>query len=277
MLHSPRTSPPYTVVGLSRVFTAMPGGTYYYRVRARNIYGYGEWSNTQSVLLGRSYEFTNSVEGWVLKRSDETDGLQTPQSVWKDGMLYHLIWGRGDKSILSPMEMGPVAPYTIEARADIVDSETINGQLYQHKSGMTYGIIFSGNNGTPCPALRTTTGCLTHYYRLLVSWDQSAGDLKWELKRIDYVDSTGSGRGTTLRAYAPVSGFGYDSSGWNTWKIVVTNDATNNIKIYMNDHFLGQATDHTYINSTDRYFGTYAASLNELGAVATKWDWFKVQ
>ena len=142
---------------------------------------------------------------------------------------------------------------------------------------MTYGIIFGGNNASPCPADRNAPdGCLSRYYRVLVSWDQARGQFKWSLKRIDYTDAEhGAGRGVDLIGWRYITGFEYDSLGWNEWRIEVTDDASDNIKVYMNGHLLGSATDHTYLD--EPYFGVFLSSLRELGAVATKWDWFKVQ
>jgi len=260
-------------------FTDKSGGTYYYRVRGKNAYGYGEWSGVKSVTLGFVYNFTNSTEGWAITRSDEGEGWDLPAPISKDGQLYHLVYGKADYSILSPRDTAPAVPYTISGRVDIVNSEYIGGREhpYAAKSGMTYGIIFGGNNASPCPADRNAPdGCLSRYYRVLASWDQARGQFKWSLKRIDYTDAEhGAGRGVDLIGWRYITGFEYDSLGWNEWRIEVTDDASDNIKVYMNGHLLGSATDHTYLD--EPYFGVFLSSLRELGAVATKWDWFKVQ
>ena len=50
---------------LSQVFTNKPGGRYYYRVRGVNTWGYGEWSNIESTLVGYYFDdFSNSASGW---------------------------------------------------------------------------------------------------------------------------------------------------------------------------------------------------------------------
>ncbi|MGC9346655.1 MAG: hypothetical protein ACP5JG_00840 [Anaerolineae bacterium] len=275
----------YDVAGLSRDFIDKPDGTYYYRVRGQNSYGYGEWSNVVQVVVetyqNRVYNFTSSTEGWELARGDEDDLGQLPQPLERGGSLYHLVRGSADFSICSPMEEGPPAPYTLTTRVDIVDREDIGGDLYFAKTGMTWGIIFGGNDADPCPAWRDDpSGCLNHYYRVLITWDQAQGKFKWELKRIDYHEGDeggGAGRGPALIDWEYVSGFSYNSTGWNEWKIVVNKEASNNIKVYMNGHLLGEATDHTYLSDDDVYFGTFGASPRELGGVATKWDWFKVE
>lgn len=256
------------------------GGTYYFRVRGRNNFGYGPWSvvKTRTVTVS-SYEFETGVEGWAITRSDEGEGQQLPAPVMRDGKLYHLVWGKADFSILSPMEQSPAVPYTINARVDIVDGETIDGKRYQPLQGMTYGIIFGGNDANPCPADRNDpNGCLNHYYRLLVSYDMGEGSLKYELKRIDYHEGDsggGAGRGVALVSWRDVSGVSYGATDWNNWRIEVTDASKDNIKIYFNDKYQAAASDRNFIN--DRYFGTFLYPTNELGGVATKWEYFRVQ
>jgi len=269
----------YGIVGLTTDLSDRPGGLLYYRVRGQNSYGYGDWSNVKSVALGRYYDFEGSTQGWFIARSDEGEGQQLPPPVELDGDLYHLVVGKADFSIVSPMEEGPVAPYTLETNVDIVDDRTIDGVRYRPLTGMTYGIIFGGNDASPCPATRyDPTGCLNQYYRILVTYDQGNGQLKWSLKRIEYHDGDsggGAGRGSTLIDWAPISGFSYSATGWNTWRVEVTRDASSNIKIYFNDRQIGSATDHSYLDR--RYFGTFLASTKELGSVATKYEYFEIQ
>lgn len=264
---------------LSKAYTDKPDGTYYYRVRGRNSWGYGPWSNvvTVSVSTGRTYGFDSSTMGWEVTRSDELGDLgQIPDPVAMNGSLYHMIIGKGDYSILSPMEPGPAVPYRIRARTDIIESATIGGSGFGLLNGMTYGIIFGGNAGSPCPVGRAdyTTGCLSHYYRLLVTYDMEASQLAWQLKRISSHDEDNAGQGDPLINWGavPVSHSGVD---WNTWEIRVTDASSGNIKIYFNDSHIGSTTDKTYIN--DRYFGTFMASTKELGGVATRWDYFIVE
>ncbi len=50
---------------LNKTFTDKPGGRYYYRVRGHNEWGYGEWSNVQSTLVGYFFDdFSNPASGW---------------------------------------------------------------------------------------------------------------------------------------------------------------------------------------------------------------------
>ena len=265
---------------MSKIFTDKEDDTYYYRVRGNNSWGAGEWSNIVSVLVDSqptyNYKFSSSTEGWGIKRSDEGQGQQLPAPKSIDGSMYHLIVGSADFSILSPLAEAPSKPYTIQARVDIVDNATIDSVHYTAKSEMTYGIIFGGNGGSPCPADRTDpTGCLSHYYRILVAYDQSAGALKWSLKRIDYHlgdSGGGAGQGDELLGWRDL---GVTALDWNTWRIDILETTGNNIKIYINDNkLIGEVRDTHYVD--DPYFGVFLASPKAAGAIATKWDWFNV-
>lgn len=250
-------------------------GMYYYRVRGKNSYGYGSWSVVKSISTANtSYYFDDGTEGWEITRSDEatnSDVFRDP--VERDGNLYHMVFGSWDFSILSPMEAAPSVPYTIEAEVDIIDSESVGDGDYTAKSGQTYGIIFGGNGGSPCPADKNDAdGCLDHYYRLLVVYDQGNGSLKWALKRIEGHEDDGTARGTSLVGWRTVSGVSYAATGWNTWRIEV--EADNDIKIYFKGHHQATANDDDYIN--DPYFGVLMEST-EFGEVGAKWDYFTVE
>jgi uncharacterized repeat protein (TIGR01451 family) len=276
----------------SKSFTGKADGNYWYRIRGVNTSWEGgrvltgSWSDPIKVVVntGQTYGFTSSTEGWEITRSDDhiekPDAL--PQPISRNGKLYHLVWGKADFSIVSPMDKAPDVPYTIKTRVDVVNYEDIPGDgegPYSAKTGMTWGIIFGGNGGSPCPADRNSpNGCLSHYYRVLITYDQSAGRFDWQLKRIDYHEGNeggGKGRGVDLLAGWQTIEFDYDALGWNEWEIRVTDDDSSNIKVYMNGRHLATVTDHKYID--DPYFGTFMASTYELGGVATKWDWFRVQ
>ncbi|MCJ7550287.1 MAG: hypothetical protein MUQ30_11465 [Anaerolineae bacterium] len=250
-------------------------GTFYYRVRGKNTYGYGLWSVVKSISTANtSYYFDDGTEGWEITRSDEaTNSDQLRDPVERDGNLYHMVFGSWDYSILSPMEEAPSVPYTIEAEVDIIDSESVGDGDYTAKSGQGYGIIFGGNGGSPCPADRYDAGgCLDHYYRLLVVYDQGNGSLKWALKRIEGHEDDGTARGTSLVGWRTVSGVSYAATGWNTWRIEV--EADNDIKIYFKGVHQATANDDDYIN--DPYFGVLLEST-EFGEVGAKWDYFTVE
>jgi len=267
---------------MSKAFTKVPG-TYYYRVRGINQYGNGEWSNVVSVVVvaqNRIYEFntTGNTESWAVRRYDGTPSdIQDYGVKAQHGSLYTYLWGRYDEMFVSPMQEGPTVPYTIRTRVAFVNGESIDGNLYTPKTEMAYGIIFNGNSGTPCPADRTTAkgaGCLSHYYRLLVVYNQGEANFKWNLKRIDYHDPADAGKGVGVSLIDWRDAQPSNPLDWNEWKIVVTNDTTRNIKIYLNNTLIGEASDRTYV--ADRHFGTMMVSP-AFGQVAAKWDWFRVE
>ncbi|HNT73766.1 MAG TPA: hypothetical protein PKH77_01970 [Anaerolineae bacterium] len=265
-----------------RAFTGKANSTYYYRVRGNNAWGSGDWSNVVSTYVDArpsySYLFnTTSTEGWGIKRSDEGQSQQLPAPISMGGDLYHMVVGSADFSILSPMAKAPSLPYTIIARADIVDNSVINNITYSAKNEMTYGFIFGGNDGSPCPATRYyPNGCLSHYYRILVTYDQSAGALRWQLKRIDYHegDSGGGAGRSNIPDLVTWSNLNAAPLGWNEWKIELLNTTTNNIKIYVNNTLVATITDTAYVK--DPYFGTFLATPKTAGGIAVKWDRIEV-
>ncbi len=271
----------YNISETSKSFTTKSPGTYYYRVRAINKWGYGQWSNTVEVVIVEPdliyyFDTSGDTEGWGIKRYD-SDSATGYLLMSRSGKLYTAMVGRFDWMVASPMEVAPTLPYTIKGRVDIVDNEEINDRVYTAKSGMSYGIIFGGNGGTPCPANVNTginTGCLEHYYRLLVIYNQGDGNFTWNLKRIDYHDphDDGKGKGVSLVDYNSVQP--HNALDWNEWTIHVSDAESQNIKVYLGSKLLAQVTDHTYIN--DRYFGVWFESP-DFGDVAAKWDWIRVE
>ncbi len=264
-----------TGLALTQSFTNKADGTYYYRVRAVNPRASAE-SNVVSTVVEAGYydDFTDSSTGWSIRRSDDAiDKSSDFKTKYLDGYLYTLLKGRYDFSVTSPMVKAPAPPYTIKTVVKVVD-DTIDGIDYWPKDGETYGIVFGGNSGTPCPADRDTpkgTGCMSHYYRLLVVWSASTPtSFGWSLKRIDYHDPDNDGKGTgdkLLEGNAGVSNI----NNAHEWKIKVT---SSKISVYLNDDLLGEAEDTKYIN--DPYFGLFAASP-QYGGVGYRWSWFKIE
>ena len=271
---------------LSKTISDQEDGVYCYRVRGVNAWGPGPWSGRTctevETRVSYDYDFSAGLQGWNIRRSDEGKSEQLPYPVAKDGKLYHLVRGKADYSILSPLQPAPSPPYTIEGYVDIVDQETIEdgygGAEYIAKSGMTYGIIFGGNGDGTCPTEKgQIEGCLYHYYRILVAYDQAKGSLKWQFKRVDYHDADSSGQGEELIGWPYLDDHIDNALGWNKWRIEVDGSGDNNIRIYLNDDLIGQVTDTRYTSGEDLYFGVFLASPRELGAVATKWEWFRVE
>lgn len=262
---------------LSYSFTDQPGGTRCYRVQGRNSYGYGEWSQPQCVAVtwGDYLDDFTTPDNWDICRSD--DALIEPDDFWiqyNHDKLYTLLVGRFDFIVVSPMEIAPTAPYTLAARVRVVN-EVIGGRTFSPKPGSTFGLIFGGNGGEPCPADRYTaqgTGCLSHYYRLIAVWGVTAPSaFEWQLKRIDYHTPSegGKGQGVTLIDYTVVSGV--DINGWNEWEVEVNGSR---IRVYLNGRLLGEVHDSTYVN--DPYFGLYIAS-GDAGDVGYQWEWVEAR
>jgi hypothetical protein len=260
----------YSTSSTSYTFSDKDSGTYYYRVRGNNSYGPGEWSNTRSVSV-RSYSYyydfnssTKVMDPWPIARTSYWRGdLGSDRVTWTeehDGTMYLVMDDKWDFAIASPKEEAPALPYTIRTRVRVHDPANL----------VAYGIVFGGNEGSPCPAYRDT-GCFSHYYRLEVIWD--GGGLKAGLKRIDYhepesSEDRGKGRGKELIDYEYIPG---GADAWNTWKFVVRSDG---IDIYLNDEHWESTSDDKYVD--DPYFGVYA-SANEYKPAIGRFDYFYVE
>jgi len=242
----------------SQAISDKDAGTYYYRVRGHNEYGGGQWSDVKSATVhSYHYDFSGSGENaWPIRRTSlyEGDKWHGTWTMEQDNSLYILMNDKWDFAIASPWEVAPPPPYVIQTRVQIHDPSNL----------VAYGIIFGGNDGSPCPAYRDT-GCLTHYYRLEVVWDSH---LKAQLKRIDYHEADkGKGRGTELISYRYIPGGGGD---WNTWKFVVKTDG---IDLYINGALWESVSDNRYVN--EPYFGIYA-SANEYKPAIGRFDYYYV-
>jgi uncharacterized repeat protein (TIGR01451 family) len=243
-------------------------GTWYYRVRAdAPCWGQGPWSDVKSVSSARSYyyEFNSPTKVkplWPIRRTSYWRG-DIAGVTWSEeqgGSAYIVMDDRFDFSIASPMEEAPRPPYVLQFKARVHDPANLT----------TYGIVFGGNGGSPCPAYRDT-GCFEHYYRLEVIFYSSTG-MTVGFKRIDYhepesSESRGKGRGPELLAYRNV---GVSAADWHTWKFVVK---TNGIEVYLDGVLFGTTSDSAYVN--EPYFGIYA-SANEYKPAISRYDYLYV-
>jgi len=254
----------YSGSSTSRQFTDKEDGTYYYRVRGQNSWGPGAWSAVKSTTVRSRtfrYDFERSFAkpAWPIRRTslyqgDQWGGTWTEEH---DGTMYILMNNRFDFAIASPWEEAPDPPYVIKVKAKVHDP----GNL------ISYGIIFGGNGGSPCPAYREN-GCLTHYYRLEVLW---YGALKAQFKRIDQHESDkGHGQGKELIKYKDVASSSRGDD-WHTWKFEVKPDG---IDIYFDGEKFGSTSDTKYIN--DPYFGVYV-SANEYKPAIGRFDYYYVE
>jgi uncharacterized repeat protein (TIGR01451 family) len=266
----------YSTDSKSYAFTNKDDGIYWYRVRAVNQYGQGAWSDKVSTKVERSYhDDFSAATTWAFRRGDDIIKESNNFRIrYRDGNMYVLVVGSYDFGVVSPMVEAPAVPYTIQGRVRVVKNESFDGRNYYIRNGTTFGLVFGGNGGSPCPADRKTEdnkGCLEHYYRLMAIYDVHSPDkFSWQLKRIDYHDSSDDGKGK-----GPKLIYGYtpdlERDEWNTWKIVVTDLG---ITIYVNGEYLSKTTDTTYIN--DPYFGIFIGSP-DIGDTAIKWDWYEVR
>jgi uncharacterized repeat protein (TIGR01451 family) len=251
-------------------------GTYYYRVQGYNASGSGAWSAVKSVTIVRGYyDDFSAATNWAYRRGDDIIDDPGPFRIkYKSGAMYMLFVGSYDFAIASPMQEAPAVPYTLRAKVTVVKDETFDERVFYIRNGTTYGIVFGGNSGTPCPADRDTDqgkGCLSHYYRLMVIYNvHKLDDPDWQLKRIDYHDPKDDGKAKGVKLLEGSSTY-IDADDWNTWRIEVGSDA---IKIYVNDHYLGQTKDLRYTSSP--YFGLYMGSP-DIGSTGIKWDWIDVK
>jgi len=261
----------WTTTGTSQPIQHDPGsGTFYYRVRADDddYWGEGPYSNIQSVTLrAYYYDFNhvgNIVNPWPIRRTSYWNGAGVEGIAWTlepdDHLdsIFILMADKWDFAIGSPMEIAPSPPYVIETRAAIHDPSNL----------VSYGVVFGGNGGSPCPAYRET-GCFSHYYRLNVVWN--GGSLKYNLKRIDYHEADkGHGRGPVLIGGDNMAQLPGNADGFHIWKIVVK---PTGIDLYYDGALQGSTTDTTYVN--EPYFGIFSSTYEYKPGIG-RYDWFNV-
>ncbi len=96
---------------LNKAFTDKPGGRYYYRVRGQNVWGYGEWSNVQSTLVGYFFDdFSDPASGWQIAH----DPLYTLKYINSEYSVYVPLDSRGGGNVDTwfdqPAALAPVNP-----------------------------------------------------------------------------------------------------------------------------------------------------------------------
>jgi uncharacterized repeat protein (TIGR01451 family) len=262
----------YPGANTQAVITGQAAGVYYYRVWGVDEYGPGAYSNVVSITVVRDFidHFDDPASGWAMRRCDDP----TFETVYQAGRLYTLAQGSRDFAVFAPMVPAPSLPYTLSTRARIVDG-TIDGKYYE-SSISTFGVIFGGNAGDPCPADRNTVagaGCLSHYYRVIFEWGTvKPNRTDWSIKRIDYHGDRGSGVGVSLAA-GDVAGL--KLFDWNEIKIAVTQSGFA-VYVWAEDKYklLHQTRDTTYVN--EPYFGIFIAT-REASNIGYAWDWYKLE
>ena len=234
---------------------------HYFRVRfVLNGFASG-WSNVIKQYGPYIDHFNDANRDWKIRREDLDDTNNS--SYYQDGNYVLKIGGRWHFAVGGPMKIVPWPSYSIEARVRFDD-----GVDNLH----SYGFIWGGDwNGTSaCPNVGFTT-CLNHYYRLNVLWNGTKDQLQTQIKRIDYHDDDGVGRGASLAGYAE-NGVNSPSGGWQIWKIKQYQDGK--IEMYINGILKRTVYDDTYAGA-GTYFGVMATS-NEYSGAEPWFDWVKV-
>ena len=251
-------------LSVDRQPTATFNNVYYYRVRALGVFGVSNWSQTGTQIGNYHDGFSDTSSGWAMRRQD-WDHIEN-QTRYQNGEWVHEMDSSWDFLISSPLVSIPTAPYRLEMRARHVEPSNLN----------SYGMIFGGDwDGTsPCPSANYST-CFTGYYRMNIIWfgdDPADPLLRVIVKRIDYHDPVnGHGRGVTImdEVNARVA---FPPSGHQRWAVEVYPNGL--IKVFVNDNFVGQAVDSTYVNRP--YFGAFS-STDEYAGLEAHFDWFEVK
>ena len=238
----------YTTTEKTLSFPDKSFNTYYYRVRGYNAWGYGQWSNVESISLHTFLDsFNDPSTGWRARRTSSPD-MSLMIASYVDGSLETLVSDKFDFAIFSPLRPAPELPYTIKLRTKV-----------RHRvNEVSYGIAFGSNVGTYCEVNRSNSmgqdGCFAHYYRVNVIW---AGNyLKFNVNRVDGHDDRGRGIATELMGFYNLTGLGYDPGDWHVWEIKVSETG---FSIYVNGHYITHISDTVYIN--EPYHGIFSSTF----------------
>lgn len=236
---------------------------YYFRVRYIDESGVRSvWSNAIKQYGAYIDLFNHDTSGWKIRREDLDDSVN--YAFYDDGIYKLKITGRWDFAASSPLKVVPWDSYRIETRMRFDD-----GVDNLHSYGIMWGGDWDGS--TPCPN-EGLTSCFNHYYRLNVLWYGANDQLRTQVKRIDYHDEDGVGRGESLAGYAD-NGVNSPSGGWQIWTIDQTSNGT--IRLYINGNLKRTITGDSTYAGAGTYFGVLATS-NEYSGAEPWVDWFKV-
>ncbi len=255
----------YNGSAISHTVSSQGNGVYFYRVKAFAPPVSSQWSNVVSTTV-KSFafhdDFNDPSTGWTVRRtSSPTLTLATTRYV--NGTLRTGLDDKFDSAIFSPLLPAPSTPYRIRMRTRIINTA----------NQTSYGIIFGGNSGEPCPNDRSNAGepggCFFHHYRINVVW---GGDyLRGDAKRIDYHEADkGKGRGVKLMFFEYLDGVTVHDA-WNDWEIRVYEDG---FSLYVNGHKLDSTTDTRYIH--DPLYGMFI-STGEYNHALFENDYFYVE
>jgi uncharacterized repeat protein (TIGR01451 family) len=245
---------------LSRAFNPNPtfDNVYYYRIRAVDADGHSNWSNTVRVIGGYRDDFTNSNSGWAVRRASYYD-TNNISLVWygdaaEPNSLIILMDDRWDWMLVSPLRPAPELPYVIEYRSRIHNAVNL-------ASG---GIVYGGDwNGQACPDLGNvyeTNNCFNNFYTHNYIW---YGPVKLLFEQVNELIWCPTCGGALLKRYGPtqdigdIHGNGAPSIAYHTYRVEVRSTGA---RLYVNNSFIREFTDTTWINNNRPYFGVFAST-----------------
>ncbi len=231
--------------GTSKVFKNKSEGTYYYRVRGKNSYGLGAWSNTVGPVKVETFSYFDDfsdvdsgwpalVDGqrWAFYEVDPNPPLPDDDSPYpRDGNAYFIARRSSSppRGVFGPGVAVPSSDYKIE-----VDTRWWDARWYA-----TYQILFGADKSlSNYYAVRVQMNDINNICRFSVVRVTSGGTAvlngQWEDRR---VINCGERR--------------YNSeTPWNHW-VIRREDGW--IRVHVNGTFLGEWKDSTY--GANRYFG----------------------
>jgi hypothetical protein len=253
--------------GTAKDFTGKSDGTYYYRVRGKNAYGFGTWSSRSELVRVESFsyfdDFSDPGSGWPSLVDDERwafyevdpnppdpdDGSPYPEN----GNGYFIARRSGGEplAVFGPGVAVPSEDYEIE-----VDTRWWDARWYA-----TYQILFGANES------------FSNYYAVRVMID----DIKQRCK-FSLVKHTSFGTEVLNDGWEDVHeiycGERRDSpdTPWNHWRI---RREDNWIKVHVNDTFLGEWKDTSF--GANRYFGVRATLYEGFTPSKPEFDNFSVE
>lgn len=234
----------FEVAGTSKERGDRPDGTCY-KVRAKNDYGEGDWSNTVCIEVETAFrdDFDDPDSGWEARRTSAPDIDDDTEVKYRNGRLRTRSEDNWDFAIFSPMVDAPPMPYKISMKSRLREGVDAPG----------YGIVFRGNRGDFCRVERDDAedddGCFSEYFRLNITIDPGQ-HIRYSVKRIKDHDERGRAEGKDLSdGYDDIDDVA-DWEEWNTWEVEVYKEY---FKIYVNDEHLGTWYDDSYRGN--RQFG----------------------
>jgi uncharacterized repeat protein (TIGR01451 family) len=199
-----------------------PDGTYYYRVRGYNQYGYGAWSNTESVTVFTVYydDFDDASSGWPNDKGEMYD-----DRYWRRGYVssneYRIYIDQGGPYawFYQPDALAPYRPpsdkYCVETRIRFA-----RGGWFANM-----GLVFGANEAN------------TDLYALCLARDADPDKLGWFLMRSAKYEFPRRGCSGPSYKIEGASRTGTSREGWNRLQIGVDG---NTVKVYIGGIYKGQ-------------------------------------